>query len=626
MKKFEYDAVVIGTGCAGYNCADWLCDFGVTNIAVVTEGKKTGTSRNTGSDKQTYYKLTLCGDAEDSVYKMAQTLFSGGAMDGDIALCEAANSVRSFLKLANLGVRFPTNEFGEYVGYKTDHDPFTRATSVGPYTSKKMTEALEQSVERKNITILDKCQVIRLLTENGKITGLLGIDLSDENRGYIAIKTPYVVMATGGPASVYFDSVYPAGHTGNSSLAFKVGAEFVNLSEWQYGLASTDFRWNVSGTYQQVLPRYISVDGEGIEREFLLDYMSPEEMLKNIFLKGYEWPFDVRKIYGSSYIDLLVYHETVVKGRSVYLDFTKEPTGLDGEFKNLDERAYEYLKSSDALLPTPVERLKKMNGGAVLLYREHGIDLEKQPLKIAVCAQHNNGGVRVDTDWQTNIEGLYCCGEAAGTLGIFRPGGTALNSSQVGSLRSARHIAYFGKNKASERFDEILSDAVRESDSLIAKTNGKKSTYREQRIVYQKEMSKNFAFLRNIADMKKHLQTIRINKEKFFVENQWIKRSEIPEIFKNYDIIEMQTLIAECMLESAKRYGSRGSAFVLGSGTFLERKPMPENECGRKEIIVMKKVGGQIQTEIKAVKPIPERNLWFEKVWNEYNKTIRENI
>ena len=33
-----------------------------------------GTSRNTGSDKQTYYKLSLCGSDGDSVREMADTL------------------------------------------------------------------------------------------------------------------------------------------------------------------------------------------------------------------------------------------------------------------------------------------------------------------------------------------------------------------------------------------------------------------------------------------------------------------------------------------------------------------------------------------------------------------------
>ena len=46
MKTYFYDAVVIGSGCAGYNCADWLYDLGMTNIALMTEGKLAGTSRH----------------------------------------------------------------------------------------------------------------------------------------------------------------------------------------------------------------------------------------------------------------------------------------------------------------------------------------------------------------------------------------------------------------------------------------------------------------------------------------------------------------------------------------------------------------------------------------------------
>lgn len=58
------------------------------------------------------------------------------AWNGEHALCEAALSCQGFFKLVELGVPFPHNVYGEYVGYKTDHDPNDRGTSVGPYTSR----------------------------------------------------------------------------------------------------------------------------------------------------------------------------------------------------------------------------------------------------------------------------------------------------------------------------------------------------------------------------------------------------------------------------------------------------------------------------------------------------------
>ena len=85
--------VVVGTGAAGYNAALRLSEYGETDIAILTEGVKAGTSRNTGSDKQTYYKLNLCGDYADSPRAMAEDFFRGRCVDGDIAYAEAALSV-----------------------------------------------------------------------------------------------------------------------------------------------------------------------------------------------------------------------------------------------------------------------------------------------------------------------------------------------------------------------------------------------------------------------------------------------------------------------------------------------------------------------------------------------------
>ena len=619
MIRYSFDAVVIGSGCAGYNCADWLYDLGYRNIALITEGKKCGTSRNTGSDKQTYYKLSLAGDEGDSIRGMAETLFSGGAMDGDVAMAEAANSVKCFMKLVNLGMGFPTNEYGEYVGYKTDHDPYCRATSIGPYTSKKMTEVLEDAVEAKGITIIDNAQVIKLLAKDGAITGLLALDTSNTSEvSYIGIDAPNVVLATGGPAAVYKDNVYPVSHTGNSSLALEAGAAFGNLSEWQYGLASTDFRWNVSGTYQQVLPRYISIDKDGVEREFLMDYFAtPGEMLKNVFLKGYEWPFDVRKIHGSSYVDLIIYHENVILGRDVYMDFRREPSGLESGFDCLDEVSYAYLKNSDALIPLPIERLKKMNPGAISLYMDNGIDITKEPLKVAVCAQHNNGGVRIDSDWQTTLKGLYAAGEVAGSLGIFRPGGTALNSCQVGSMRAAQHIVYQSTNKVSPDFDALLDAAVCEANAIIEATRAEKSTIIAMRDRYGARMSQSFAFLRDIPSMDSALKEIREDEKTFTEDNKWSSIYEICFLFKNLDILRMQEAIAEAISFTAKKFGSRGSGFVLNGTNFMDREPVAEDASGRGIVVTVSKDNG-IKVGTTPIRPLPDRDLWFERVWGKY--------
>ncbi len=108
-----------------------------SQVALVTAGMGLGTSHNAGSDKQTYYKLGTQGVEGDTPLDFARTLTAGGCCHGDAALIEAENSLRSFYRLADLGVPFPHNERGGFVGYKTDHDPASapRAPGRGPRAS-----------------------------------------------------------------------------------------------------------------------------------------------------------------------------------------------------------------------------------------------------------------------------------------------------------------------------------------------------------------------------------------------------------------------------------------------------------------------------------------------------------
>ncbi|MBR7098437.1 MAG: FAD-binding protein, partial [Clostridia bacterium] len=569
----------------GYYAADKLHDLGVRDIAIVTEGRFMGTSRNTGSDKQTYYKLSLCGSDGDSVREMADTLYSGGGVMGEHALCEAAYSTRCFMRLVELGVPFPTNEYGEYAGYKTDHDPRTRATSCGPLTSKYMTEALERSVISKGIEIIDFQRVIKILTDDNAVTGVACANTVTGEISVIACKN--VILCTGGPAGIYKNTVYPESQHGATGLAIDAGATLSNLEEWQYGIASTKFRWNLSGTYQQVLPRYVSADKDGNEREFLYDALGVDS-LGLIFLKGYQWPFDTRKVDGSSKVDLLVADE-IKKGNRVYLDFLNNPKGLERGFEVLSREAYTYLARSGALFGTPIERLKKMNEGAIELYADHGIDLYNEYLEIAVCAQHCNGGVAVDENWQSDVNGLYVAGEAAGTFGVYRPGGSALNSTQVGSLRAAEHIA---------RSKDVASKSP--CFALPSIKSGH-SNIREMRDALQTEMSRVADFDRNTCGMKELFDRIDKLCHVFFEAAAVENKAQTAELFKLYDMVLTQRAVLSAMLCSAEAIGTHGSAFV-------DRMPDRSGGATRTTRTVTKNAVSRME----MVSPMPDPELWFE--------------
>ena len=93
------------------------------------------------------------------------------------------------------------------------------------------------------------------------------------------------------------------------------------------------------------------------------------------------------------------------------------------------------------MLERPIDRLRKMNPLSIELYKRYKYDITQSPLEFAINNQHMNGGLAVDIWGQTSLEGCYAAGEAAGTHGVTRPGGAALNAGQVFGTRCAEHIA-----------------------------------------------------------------------------------------------------------------------------------------------------------------------------------------
>lgn len=636
VKVYIVNTVVVGTGAAGYNAADCLYSYGQQDVAVVSEHVKSGTSRNTGSDKQTYYKLTLSGSSPDSVREMAENLFAGQCMDGDIALCEAALSVQGFLKLVGLGVPFPKNRWGEYIGYKTDHDPRNRATSVGPYTSKIMTECLEKAVNEKKIPVFDKLQVIQILRNEDRCRGVLCLNLEaaeDEAEKLVAFCSENIIYATGGPAGIYADSVYPECHFGASGLAFEAGVRGRNLTEWQFGLASVAPRWNVSGTYMQVLPKFISRNPDGSdEREFLSEFFKDKgELLTNVFLKGYQWPFDVRKVEGgSSIIDILVYMETC-KGRKIYLDFRNNPENVEIDYALLSDEAREYLEKAEACFGTPYERLLHMNAPAAEFYEKRGVNLSSQVLEIALCAQHNNGGLEMNAWWETNVPHFFAVGEVAGSHGVYRPGGSALNSGQVGSARAAQYIAarYTKTPEMEKEFEEIVEKAANKMSALAFAALEKDGMEVDE--LWERAgrcMSRNAGAIRSREGIVEAVSKVKQELENLGSLVHIDSPKQLERVYRLRDMLIAQYVYLSAMADYMDNGGkSRGGALYSDPNGKKPFEQLPELFCftlddqsksGMVQEIAY--LNDRCEAKWRKVHQIPEEEDFFENIWRSYRE------
>lgn len=648
IPELYYNTLIIGSGAASLAAAVRLKRAGQDNICIITDNINGGTSRNTGSDKQTYYKLSDSAITPDSPYSMAEALYKGGAVHGDIALVEALSSENCFYHLVGLGVPFPYNKNGGYTGYKTDHDPNNRGISLGPYTSKVMVEYLEKECKILNIPILNRHDCIKLITIDSRIAGALVLDknrIENKTFGLKTILCDNMIFGLGGPGGMYQTSVYPTAHTGGIGLALEIGAEAVNLTESQFGIASVKFRWNLSGSYQQVIPNYYSKDpNTGEKYQFLNKYFdSIKDLCQSIFLKGYQWPFDPDKIKnnGSSLLDLLIYRESELLKREVYMDFRENIHGNEkiGFFStiNLNKETSEYWLKSGLTAKTPIKRLEQLNPGAITLYRDHNIDLYNEPLQIAVCSQHNNGGLAGDIWWEsTNISHFFPIGEVNGSHGIYRPGGTALNSGQVGAFRATQKIASLYK-KSTLNMDNARISAKEALNLIIPLIEKLISQPEDHRAInnyeseFQERMSRDGAFIRDPENIGKSC-TNAFNQVKQFRDLR-VNIKRVPQALK----IRHLSLAHWFYLESIRNYinkngGSRGSYLIkcaygdkLHQDLGVEWKALKDNPELKNK---MQRISWNSKLQIiefnwDECRKIPMDEYWFESVWSEYlNKSV----
>jgi succinate dehydrogenase / fumarate reductase flavoprotein subunit len=566
LPVYACDALVLGSGAAGWRAAVELKRNGI-DVVVATQNLYGGTSACSGSDKQTLHTAAT-GRHGDDFIALAAALGAGGAMDEDTAYVEAVGSLRALSSLQYLGLPIPLDRLGAVLRYQTDHDEAGRATSCGPRTSRLMVKVLTEESARLGVPVLNRCVGARILAaddEPKRVAGLLAFHARDRTAdnplGLAVIRCADLVIAAGGPGELYRDSVYPKHCFGALGLALEAGVEAVNLTESQFGIGTPrdGFPWNLSGTYAQCLPYIYSVDSDGIERNFLGDYYrTTQELASNVFRKGYQWPFHASRMldFGSSLVDLAIFRETSM-GRKVLMDFNRNPQPVPGDapfsLDQLDADVRAYLENNGALLGLPIERLTAMNPLSIELYRRYKKDITRDPLEFAVNNQHMNGGIAVDIWGRSSLEGCYAIGEAAGTHGVTRPGGAALNAGQVMGQRCAEHIHAC---KRTTRSASLPAEMVRTAiEAVTADLRDDGREWREVALDVQARMSDDGGFMCSAQGVREALAAARrLNGE---IRSRGLRPDRADQVERCVQWRHM-ALASEAVLTALDAYLSRG--------------------------------------------------------------------
>ncbi len=605
MEEIRCDVLVVGGGGAGLRAAIEAKEtFRRGKVVLVVKGSlgQCGVTAIACSDRMAFHATlpyTEPGGPDNWKYHAEDIYRIGGYVsDGNLAALLARNSREAFEYLDQLGVPFAKRKDDRADQFVTDGSEYARACYTGPRTANHIEEALLRKLSSMDVRVIEDCMVSEILRFRDRVTGALGGDERKGNpeRGIKIFTCKTMVMATGGAGEAFKVHVFPAGMTGDGyGLAYRAGAELVNMEFIQIGLSSVKTKLACSGSMMRSLPRFVNEEG----REFLTDHFpsgtSLAEITNLVFEKGASWPVSSEK--KTCLIDIAVSKE-MVRGHRVFLDYSSNPRGF--RFVDLQPKWRErYGSEIKRVLGTerreasPLNRLKEINPASVAWLKEYGIDLEAGDLiEIAPAVQHFQGGIKIGERGNATLKGLYAAGECAGGQhGANRPGGNALLDGQVFGKISGHEAALEAK---SIKHKPVISSShtARYLAKLKTMSLGRKAS--EVRREIQAITSQHASVVRTEKGLKAGLKALEaLKKEKIALDERGI-------VFA----LETENLacVAEMVLRAClMRNESRGPHLFFSH--FDDPQPLPSQDPKwRKYIVIRKRMGKMVLQKREPVK------------------------
>jgi aspartate oxidase len=388
----SFDVLVIGSGASGLAAAVSAERAGA-RVALATKGSL---QANNSSKAQGGIQASFAAD--DSPEQHAEDVLRSSHETADPTLVAVlTGDARSAIHwLEELGVQFTHDPDGGYRLAKCGGASAKRLLQVGDRTGHAITKQLREAWEGSTGTSLTNAPLSELAQVNGHWRAVVGEH---------AIDAGTVVLAAGGRCYREAEergelSTNHPNATGEvTQLALDAGAEARDLDALQYHPNGGAWPKNMQGysipettrAYGAVL---LNADGE----EFT-DSLGPRDVVSQAIFD------EVAKGKGV---------ETPDGRPAVYLDTTRIPEA-DAEIS----------------LPYMLRR-----------YRGAGIDPLKEKILTYPVLHYQNGGLVIDTDAETTLEGVYACGEiAGGTHGRNRMMGNSLLECVVFGRRAGRAAA-----------------------------------------------------------------------------------------------------------------------------------------------------------------------------------------
>ncbi|MSU51292.1 MAG: FAD-binding protein [Opitutus sp.] len=430
------DILILGTGGAGLMAAlhaHWRDPQ--QQVLLVSKGMlgKSGCTRMV----QGGYNVALA--ATDSVQAHFEDTVRGGGFlnDQDLAWTLVEDAPRIVRELENrIGCMFDRTPDGRihqkaFAGQSSD-----RTVHVGDLTGIEIMSRLRDQVFACDIPCLENTRGLELLlSADGR--RVVGAELLDVQTGkFLTVKSKAVILATGAGPLMYQRSACAQEKSADGiAMAFRAGANLMDMEMVQFhptGLVVPGSRLNGALLEEGLRGAGAHLfNGKG---ERYMSRYDPEKMERSTR----------DRVSRAAYSEIMAGRGTEDGG--VLIDVTHLGAAyVEKNFTGMRDRCLRI-----------------------------GYDLARERVEVAPTAHFNMGGIRIDRDGRTNLEGLFAAGEdSSGVHGANRLGGNGVAESTVFGARVGDFVADWVK---AARHDEPprgqIADAQAAVDRFLERAGG----------------------------------------------------------------------------------------------------------------------------------------------------------
>ena len=561
--KKKIDVIVVGTGLAGASAASSLGELGY-NVKVFcyqdTPRRAHSVAAQGGINAAKNYK-----NDGDSVYRLFYDMLKGGDFRAREANVYRAAEVSNYVidHYIALGVPFAR----DYSGYLDNRSfggvqvsrTFYSSGQTGQQCVLGVYSSLLRQVNKGKVSMYPRRDVLDVVVVNGKARGLITRNLVT---GAIEKHSAHaVVLATGGYGTIYYLSTLAVNSNASAAwAAFKKGAFFGNPSFIQIHPTCvpvlSDFQSKLT-----LMSESLRNDGRVWVPKAQGDKRSPKDIAEE------ERDYYLERRYPA--FGNLVPRDVASRAAKERCDagYGVGPSGLSV-----------YLDFKDAINKQGKKAIENKYGNLFEMYEKiSGENPYETPMKIYPAGHYTMGGLWVDYNLMTTVNGLYAIGEA----NFSDHGANRLGAS---SLMQCSGDGYFilpytisdyladdirtGKIPVDTPEFEEAEKNIKEKIQRIMSVNGKQSP-----MVFHKKLGKimwNYSgMVRNEEGLKKALVLLDELKEEFWKDIKIAGTAdglnqELEKGLRVADFIEVSKLVC---LDALNRKESCGAHFREESQT-----------------------------------------------------------